>query len=290
MTPVTQREYEVENSSPDAASDLRFRFGENWTKFLEGISDKAIAYAKTSLLEMTGMESFRNKRFLDIGSGSGLFSLAAYQLGAQITSFDYDEESVNCTTQLKQRANASDADWIVNQGSVLDQAFMKTLATYDIVYSWGVLHHTGALWQALNNAAQAVKIDGLLYIAIYNDQGRMSLLWKRIKWQYNRLPISLRPFYAAALVIPLELVIALVYILRLDPVGYIRSWTHYDQKSGRGMNKWRDWVDWIGGYPFEVAKPEAVLDAVRPLGFELERLKTYLGRWGCNEYVFRRVR
>jgi 2-polyprenyl-6-hydroxyphenyl methylase/3-demethylubiquinone-9 3-methyltransferase len=47
-------------------------------------------------------------------------------------------------------------------------------------------------------------------------------------------------------------------------------------------------VDWVGGYPFEFAKPEEIIDFYRARGFTLERMKPGPGSYGCNEFVFRR--
>ena len=60
------------------------------------------------------------------------------------------------------------------------------------------------------------------------------------------------------------------------------------RENERGMNRWRDVVDWVGGFPFEVASPERVFDFYRARGFELERLITCRGGHGCNSFVFRR--
>jgi 2-polyprenyl-6-hydroxyphenyl methylase/3-demethylubiquinone-9 3-methyltransferase len=52
------------------------------------------------------------------------------------------------------------------------------------------------------------------------------------------------------------------------------------------MSPWRDVVDWVGGYPFEVAKPEAIFKFYQRRGFTMVDLNTCGGGHGCNEFVF----
>src|SRR6478672_6389971 len=156
----------------------RFGFGENWAGFLRLVDEDRIASAEQSLKQMLNSERLDGKTFLDAGSGSGLFSLAARRLGAQVTSFDYDPDSVGCTAELRRRFFPEDSNWRVMRGSVLDRDFLASLGDFDVVYSWGVLHHTGSMWQALENVARLTKPGGTLYISIYNDQGFKSRIWR----------------------------------------------------------------------------------------------------------------
>src|SRR5439155_2047567 len=133
--------------------------------------DARIAAAERSLEEMLGRGSLAHKRFLDIGSGSGLFSLAARRLGARrVHSFDYDPQSVACTRELRRRYLPDDPAWTIERGSILDERFAASLGSFDVVYSWGVLHHTGDMWRALELALSTVDDGGLIFVAIYNDQ------------------------------------------------------------------------------------------------------------------------
>src|SRR5258705_4708310 len=129
----------------EVAAGERFEFGRNWARFLVLLEDSSIVRAEESLREMLEIDSLEGKTFLDAGSGSGLFSLAARRLGAKVHSFDYDPHSVACTQELRRRYFSGDADWQVETGSVLDKEYLAGLGTFDVVYSWGVLHHTGQM-------------------------------------------------------------------------------------------------------------------------------------------------
>jgi 2-polyprenyl-6-hydroxyphenyl methylase/3-demethylubiquinone-9 3-methyltransferase len=262
----------------------RFEFGANWRAFLSVVNVERIEEAQRSLAGMLGYADLTGQTFLDIGCGSGLFSLAARRMGARVRSFDFDRLSVNCAEELKRLYASGDPDWSIEVGSVLDRPYMDSLGQFDIVYSWGVLHHTGQMWTAIENACRAAAADGQLFVAIYNDQGPWSVFWTRVKQTYNRLPRALRAPYVLAFATALEIGALGTALLRLDPRRFVNRWTRY--QSVRGMSRWYDIVDWIGGYPFEVAKPEQILEHCRARGFELTRLRTCGGRMGCNEFLF----
>ena len=278
---------QVSTHQVEIATGERFAFGENWTRFLAVLDDKRIDEAVASLKDKLEIDSLEGKTFLDIGSGSGLFSLAARKLGARVHSFDFDPNSVACTAELKKRYFPGDNNWIVQEGSALDHEFVSSLGQFDIVYSWGVLHHTGQMWKGLENAAIPVAPDGKLFVAIYNDTGTQSLRWRWIKKTYNQLPKLLRSPFAMLAIAPDEMKSAIRATIKLRPDQYIRSWTNYDQNN-RGMSRWHDIIDWVGGYPYEVATPEEIFDFYRKRGFTLTKLKSGKVGLGCNEIVFQK--
>ena len=271
-------------NAAEIARGERFQFGQNWSQFLPAIDEERIQQAEKSLREMLEVESLSGKTFLDIGSGSGLFSLAARRLGARVHSFDFDPKSVFCTTELKKNYFRDDQSWQVQEASVLNGEFMKSLGQYDVVYSWGVLHHTGDLWIAMENAQQRVAPGGKLFIALYNDTGSQSTRWYWIKKTYNGLPGILKAPFAALVWLPNEVKLLAKSVLTLNPKLYTESWTQY--RHNRGMTKWRDIIDWVGGYPYEVSTPDEVFDFCRKRGFSLTKLKCGRVGLGCNEFVF----
>jgi 2-polyprenyl-6-hydroxyphenyl methylase/3-demethylubiquinone-9 3-methyltransferase len=251
---------------------------------LESLNDDRIAEAEKSLLGMLGTETLAGKTFLDAGSGSGLFSLAARRLEAKVRSFDYDLQSVKCTEELKRRYFEDDPNWEISAGNVLDLEWLLSLGEWDIVYSWGVLHHTGDMARALDNVVKSVKPGGILFISIYNDQGRRSKIWRCVKKRYNKGSFFMK-FVLLAICFPILWGRSLIrgVFTHLNP---LRDWNEY--KKNRGMSPWHNVVDWVGGYPFEVAKPEDIFDFYRSRGFDLERLYTCGGGLGCNQFVFRK--
>jgi SAM-dependent methyltransferase len=262
--------------------NMRFGFGKNWAEFIDAhFNEERIQEAQDHLLRFLHLPSLEGRTFLDIGCGSGLHSLAALRAGAKrIVSFDYDPDSVRTTQHLRAFAGEP-SHWTVQQGSVLDKIFMGTLEPADVVYSWGVLHHTGQMWQAIENAAQTMKPDGVFYIALYTTDVHLDPTpeyWLRIKRTYNNAGAwkkrAMEWQYAWRATILPELRCG------RNPLRTIRNYA-----DSRGMSYWTDVRDWLGGYPMEFAGIEETKKFCRDrLG--LEMLNISAGQ-ANTEYLFR---
>ncbi len=278
----------AEQHRREVASGERFEFGKNWSAFLSVLTDERIDLAVDSLKTMLEVETLEGKSFLDIGSGSGLFSLAARKLGAKVHSFDYDSNSFACTRELRGRYFPDDQNWTIEQGSALDADYLASLGKFDIVYSWGVLHHTGEMWRALENAVIPTQAGGKLFVAIYNDTGSQARRWHWIKKTYCGLPSLLKTPFAVLTILPEEAKRITKSLITLRPGDYIRSWTQY--RTSRGMNRWYDIIDWVGGFPYEVASVDEIFEFYKVRGFSLSKVKSRGVGLGCNEFVFKRMK
>ena len=130
---------------------MRFNFGDNWKKYSKHIND---GHLKASMKEMKYFleDLCKGVSFIDVGCGSGLHSLSAIRLGASnVHSFDYDIDSVKTTQKIKNLFEPNKQNWKIEHGDALDKKYIESLGQYDIVYSWGVLHHTGSMWEAIEN-------------------------------------------------------------------------------------------------------------------------------------------
>ena len=233
----------------DEAGIDRFGFGRNWLNYQTSIDPARLQAAGADIEMWLGTQSLRGLRVLDIGSGSGVHSYCMHAMGAaSLVSFDYDADSVEATRALHADAGAP-SSWIVMQGSVLDAEFMASLGTFDLVYSWGVLHHTGSMWQAITNAAARVKEDGTFFISIYAKGPRFDSDLA-LKQRYHNASLSGKRRMEFEW-------IADRYRERTAQRLVPDAW--WTQGLERGMDPYFDLVDWLGGLPYEVATVDELI-------------------------------
>lgn len=253
-----------------------FKFGENWASFSKQLDEAKILEAVQSLEGLFGKNALKGKDFLDIGCGSGLFSIAALRSGSRrVTGIDVDPISIKVSNENVHRWIPDGHQMSFEQVSVLDDSKMHGLGKFDVVYSWGVLHHTGNLHHALTNAAHAVKSGGLLMVAVYNRHWS-SPAWKAIKWTYNHVGPGLQR----------------LFIWLLTPFIFVAKWLvtlRNPFKMGRGMDFMHNVIDWVGGYPYEYAAVDEMTRNFKTLGFEILLVRDARVPTGCNEFVCRRL-
>lgn len=250
----------------------RFKFGENWASFSRYLDEEGVKEAEQSLNSLFGEGALKGKTFLDIGCGSGLFSIAAARLGAaKVLGIDVDPMSIE-TSQV------NTARWLENNeavsfllGSALDAEQMDALGSFDIVYSWGVLHHTGDMDQAIRNVVRRVGAGGLLMIAIYNKHSS-SIGWKVVKWLYTRS----------------NKVGQKLLIWLFAPIIFVAKWISTGGnplKMRRGMDYMHNVIDWVGGYPYEYASIAEMSAILERFGFDVLKVNPAIVPTGCNEFV-----
>lgn len=273
----------------DIKEGKRFRFGNNWKDFVDNnLNEESVKHAISctkNILDESKID-LKDKTVIDIGCGSGLFSLVALELGAKfVTSFDFDPDSVICTKNLLRSRNFDEKNYKCIEGNILDVDFINNLGKYDLVYSWGVLHHTGELYQALKNATLLVENDGLIFISLY-QKTIFDPLWKVEKKFFSSSSKNIQ------LVICKIWIILLKILYTLKGKSFKKIVSNYFMK--RGMNFYNDLYDWLGGYPYEGIDTKDCVKFFSKLGFInillKKRSKYYAISSGCNEYIFSKVK
>lgn len=254
-----------------------FDFGANWQAFSAAHVDRErLALAARSLQALLGRERLDGLSVVDVGCGSGLFAIACHGLGAgRVVGIDINPRSITASEENCARLSPG-APLIFLQASVLDQEAMVHLGQFDLVYAWGSLHHTGAMWQAIRNTSALVAPGGTLVIALYK-QHSTAPAWRAIKRFYNHVPALVQ----RAMIPPFA---ALIYLAKFA----VTRRNPFEKQ--RGMDFWYDVIDWIGGYPYEYAAPAEVECFVTALGFRFVRVIPDPVPTGINEFVFERGR
>lgn len=255
-----------------SSDEQRFEFGKNWLNYIhKNLNEENAGTSRKHMLSVLERGDLKGLSFLDIGCGSGLHSYAAWQAGADtLHSFDYDPNSVAATRYVRENAG-NPVNWItVEQGSVLDDTYIHKLPQFDLVYSWGVLHHTGNVWQAIRNAASRVKPGGLFYIALYSadvQKDPTPEFWLNVKKRYvasgwlRRRSMDL--WYVWRF---------MMYRRVLSLPTVIKRMREY--KKSRGMSLFTDVRDWLGGWPMEFVYDAEAVKYCEDLGFQLKKMLT----------------
>jgi len=258
----------------------QFNFGKNWLDFSQkALTAESVQQAQEDFTKLFQGIALQDKTFLDIGFGQGLSVLIAQQHGAQVVGCDINP---TCQQALVQSSayfpDIQLTEIPIFEGSILESTLVEKLLAqnhqqgFDIVHSWGVLHHTGDMQRAIEHAAALVKPEGILVIAIYNRHWS-SPIWLAIKWLYSHAPNFLQK--------------VLIYLFY--PVIWLAKYLVTGQNPStmtRGMDFFYNVVDWVGGYPYEYASIEEIKSLMVSLDFKTLKIIPAQVPTGCNEFVF----
>jgi len=271
---------DIPNIDSEMPLEKRFTFGKNWSKFVDShFNPERLEGSVRVFQDFTSLQALSSKTFIDVGCGSGLHSLAAHKMAAKkITSFDFDPQAVDATVKLKTIAG-SPSNWEINQGSILDLDFVSSLGKFDFVYSWGVLHHTGSVWRAIENTSTLVAPKGQMYLALYSlDVQPRADYWLATKEKYVKSSHLTKMFMEQS------------YLFRYYYASSVRRYlfgSHKKEKGRtRGMELMTDVRDWLGGWPMEFVLDDEVVRFVGKLGYQLTNIKK--GE-ACTEFLFQRT-
>jgi 2-polyprenyl-3-methyl-5-hydroxy-6-metoxy-1,4-benzoquinol methylase len=267
----------INRHQQEVMSGTRFEFGKNWKDFLNTVSETEIQKAAADIKRWLQTESLKGKRIIDIGSGSGIHSYVFYLMNAEeLISFDYDTDSVEATKKIWQNAGSPD-NWKITQGSILDTEFANSLGKFDIIYSWGVLHHTGNMWKAIENASSLLNANGIFWISIY-QKGPAYPRHLKLKLKYNASSPAGKKI----------MIYSSVCKIMIKRVLSGKNPFKWNQKTDRGMNVYHDLIDWLGGLPYEVADKNEIEKFCNERNLKLEKAEI-VTEGGCSNYLFRRI-
>jgi len=257
--------------------NMRFEFGKNWQSFSKIALDKQkINQARNDFQELFSGIDLKDKSFIDIGFGQGLTLIFAREAGSNALGIDIDRDNIYALREiLKHFPGQNEPKTRIV--SILDKKFIDSQNSqncYHIVHSWGVLHHTGSMYEAITNASNLVSEGGYFVISIYNKHWS-SPVWRMIKWFYNKSPVPMRKLLIGIFYV-------VIYIAKLIVTGKNPKIEH------RGMEFLHNVIDWIGGYPYEYASTKNITKFVNLLGFETLKINPARVPTGCNEFVFRK--
>lgn len=225
-----------------------FSFGFNWLDYVKTRLNEEIIQTHVNDLQAIYNQaeiSLSGKSVFDIGCGSGLSSLSFARLGcSKIVGIDVDPYSVEASNYTKVNFLKDSIDWNVHHHSILSEPIVVD-ESFDIVYSWGVLHHTGNMWDAIRNAARAVKKGGYFHVALYRSG----------------------PTYNQHLTDKFKFTLSSIEDKMLTLYNYKHLKKNPWAINHRGMNKFHDALDWLGGLPYEVCDPEVLRIWLTEYGF-----------------------
>lgn len=261
---------------------MQFDFGQNWKEYSENVLDNTrLNQARIAFDELTHDISFEGKTFVDIGFGQGMSLIIATEKAEKTVGCDINPKCDQVLKANQKVFSKSTKEIPTVVGSILEPKVVEAILAknndekYDIVHSWGVLHHTGDMMAAVKHATSLVKPNGYFILAIYNRHWS-SLPWLFIKWAYCKSPKFIQ-----------KLFIGIFY-----PIIWLAKFLVTGKNPNikeRGMDFYYDVVDWVGGYPYEYASIDEMNIIMKNFGFKCLKSVSPPTPTGCNEFVYQKI-
>ena len=120
------------------------------------------------------------RRLLEVGCGIGVDSIQLAQRGFAVTAVDLTENALAVARQFAARRGVS-IDFRLGNAEGLDFPDQS----FDVVYSFGVLHHTPDIERSVAEVHRVLRPGGTAYVMLYHRDSLVNLVHRALRLPYE---------------------------------------------------------------------------------------------------------